>query len=953
MDEERRSLSAPLLVASLALVAALVWAIYDESVVQRPWKGYQREFQTRYTAYLKAERPRALAAEQAVYGSSGFQDIDRQLKEAEAAAVPQVSAIDAALRETRSYLDAIKDPLQDARAQVAALTYDLDRSTGARRAALQQRIDRVEVDTLEERFRTLRDKEARLIAEQTAIARSISELRRRREEYVADRANGMTRQRIDGLLRKTDAFEVGIKQISVPELGLVDRCESCHLGVREPLRITALDMGGDAVFATHPRPELLATHDPDRFGCTLCHNGNGAATSSTAKAHGANPEWPWPLFDKDVREAGCVQCHRSDRVLETAPTLTRGRDLFETKGCVGCHRYEGYDRAADALAATRQEIRKLEQQTAADRLEIEREIARGDSAASNDEAREHYARADRLRIALSSREGRAAELTRRTAFLAREKKDVGPTLLDVRQKLQKAWIPVWLTDPQAFRPGTKMPHFRMTEPERRAVAAFIWQSGVDGPNLAPEPRGNAAHGKELYESRGCLACHSAELRLGEKANYDYIVRWIHDPQKTSMPNFRLSWTDARDIATYLTSQKRSTAAYAANVSYLDDGRLAATGRTLVDRLGCANCHEIRGFENAPRVGTELTREGEKPVEQMDFGLLEPAARRDGWYSAKGFFTHKLTEPAVYDRGRTKADADKLRMPDVELTPEDVRALTTFLVGSVDPPKDNAFRIVPSTFRYEPQGAAKDLQDGWWIVRKYNCTACHTIQAGQPSALSMLPRYQDADWKEKLPPSLTLEGARVSPQWLANFLANPATNEKDGNRNGVRSYLDVRMPTFPFTPDEIQALVKFFQALAGQPQPFVSYRLEPLDTRERELARALFSSKTAVCLKCHLVGEPKHDERATAPNFLIAGARLQPDWTTRWMLDPQSISPGTAMPSKLFRHDGTRWVFAGPLPDGFAAYTKDHVQLLIRYMFEMTPEEQRRLIALLPRTPPRP
>ena len=66
MDEERRSLSGPLLVASVALIAAMVWAIYDESVSERPWKAYQREFQTLYSAHLKAESPRAMAAEQEV-----------------------------------------------------------------------------------------------------------------------------------------------------------------------------------------------------------------------------------------------------------------------------------------------------------------------------------------------------------------------------------------------------------------------------------------------------------------------------------------------------------------------------------------------------------------------------------------------------------------------------------------------------------------------------------------------------------------------------------------------------------------------------------------------------------------------------------------------------------------------------------------------------------------------
>ena len=133
------------------------------------------------------------------------------------------------------------------------------------------------------------------------------------------------------------------------------------------------------------------------------------------------------------------------------------------------------------------------------------------------------------------------------------------------------------------------------------------------------------------------------------------------------------------------------------------------------------------------------------------------------------------------------------------------------------------------------------------------------------------------------------------------------NENATDRNGVRTYLHIRMPTFHFSPNELRALVKFFEAMAGQPSPHIPTRLEPLDERERQMARALFSSKEAPCLKCHLVGNPAHDRFATAPNFLMANERLKPGWTTRWMLDPQAISPGTAMPSGLFRRDGDRWV----------------------------------------------
>jgi hypothetical protein len=51
-----------------------------------------------------------------------------------------------------------------------------------------------------------------------------------------------------------------------------------------------------------------------------------------------------------------------------------------------------------------------------------------------------------------------------------------------------------------------------------------------------------------------------------------------------------------------------------------------------------------------------------------------------------------------------------------------------------------------------------------------------------------------------------------------------------------------------------------------------------------------------------------------------------------------MSPGTAMPSGLFRHEDTRFVFAGPTPASFNTYPKDHADLLVRYMFQFTPDE---------------
>jgi hypothetical protein len=282
------------------------------------------------------------------------------------------------------------------------------------------------------------------------------------------------------------------------------------------------------------------------------------------------------------------------------------------------------------------------------------------------------------------------------------------------------------------------------------------------------------------------------------------------------------------------------------------------------------------------------------------------------------------------------------------------------------------------------------------VSVYNNSAEPTVMSG--AGLYSLPFY--ASQKEFLPPQLTSEGARVDPDWLMKFLKDPSlmqsgekpptptaapssspasspssspasasakpasgnTNDQSGgrlipqpgaNRNGVRPYLQVHMPTFNFSPNELRVLVRFFMAVSSQNDPYIKEPLDPMTESEKSIARNIFVSGTP-CLKCHITGEPTHDAKAIAPNFLLAAQRLKPEWTFRWLLDPAQIAPGTAMPSGLFKRDQERWVVNLPNPPADVVnYHNDHARLLVRYMFLMTPDEQRRLLSATPSAPTAP
>jgi cytochrome c2/transcription termination factor NusB len=1044
-----RSFAPHYVVAMVVLMATLFWALWDEDFGQRPWKAFQHEWQARYGAFLKTARSQSAVSQKAVEGNSEYQSLKQAFEQANQSAAPHAKEINEKLRDLSAKILAVQNVFTDRRAYVSALTYSIETETSkSAKQSKQKDLDKYKVelitaempdgsrrqfysyDELEKTYNDLKDERTKLSVKLGEVIKPVNDAKEKLDAYVSEHMVNLTPSQLTGLQDKTEAWTAQIRQINVPEANIVDRCESCHMGIREPVKLTAAAMSVKGkkpdeyakAFTSHPEPDLLKIHDPEKFGCSPCHQGNGRATTSVEKAHGTYEHWLWPLFPRGNVEAGCQSCHSADMVLvsnDVGWTLTEGKDLFRQRGCVGCHRYEGYDKEPEDLLSIAQQIKLIDQEKKDNLKQANNLMKQADTAESNEEANRLNDRAVALKVTNSKLDLRIVQLDRTTKSLLQDIKKIGPNLKDIRLKLNKDWIPVWLKKPSDFRPTTKMPNFRLNDDQIKAISAYIWQSALTDPVPKHKP-GNAVHGKELFESRGCLACHSigegdqiqggtfaANLtRVGEKDNYDYLVRWVHNARErtrpycpyekkdigpedykkkglpfvfdlehsrcpndghelqvqnmTVMPSLRLSPSDAEDVASYLITLKKPDASPYPDAAFMDDPNLKDEGKKWIRHFGCAGCHEISGLEDEGRIGTELTFEGSKPIERLDFALLTETAQRGDhepitdpddlarlpegpakapWYDGKGFFEHKLAEPNIWDIGKIKPETEKLRMPNLHLTKEQIRALTTFLMGSQE-------SALPVTYQYRPLDYRRDIQDGWWVVKKYNCMGCHQLIPGQKTSLMAMARYQDA--QEQLPPKLLTEGARVDPQWLLHFLTNPALNDADTNRNGLRPYLQVRMPTFSFSENELGKLVRFFQALSRQPFPYIPDPAPVLTAKETEMARSLFSSPAAPCLKCHATGDPTHDRTATAPNFLQAKGRLKADWMERWIIDPQAISPGTSMPSGLFKRENNRWVFSGPTPSSFQGYDKDQSKLLVDYILQLTAEEQRRVGASMGR-----
>lgn len=129
-----------------------------------------------------------------------------------------------------------------------------------------------------------------------------------------------------------------VKQIHLPEFRRVDRCTTCHVGVDNPKMA-----GQPQPFAAHPDlgiPGFLAKHPFEEIGCTVCHHGQGTATT-VKHAHGPVRHWEQPLLTERLTEGTCTSCHGDVSHLMGAERLRRAKVLFVEQGCIGCHNLHG------------------------------------------------------------------------------------------------------------------------------------------------------------------------------------------------------------------------------------------------------------------------------------------------------------------------------------------------------------------------------------------------------------------------------------------------------------------------------------------------------------------------------------------------------------------------------------------------------------------------------------
>jgi len=901
-------------VSSIALLVTLALMI---------WKDYAREWKPYQIAFNKLEIART---QQLVQEAEN--DVDAQKRQALEAQLQkgrqEVAQNRDAVRAAQSEVDGLHAEwyaadqnfrFTKARIDVARYAYDEAVNSGHDSTSEKAALDALLAQWEQER-RTLED----VVGRQTAAQAKLDGLRADQltaqkglEDLLAERDRLQTRlqeiqQGTVWFLRNLPVLDMLNPSLKIQQLmpanlvddvvftgtQKVDRCTTCHLGITRKGFEEA-----PQPFTTHPNLALYlqGPHAIERVGCTSCHLGRGRGTGFQSSAHTPTTKeqeeawgrytgsheyhqihyWDNPMLAEGHTESQCLKCHRAEVEIPKADKLNAGLMLVEKYGCYGCHKIKGWE-----------DIRKP-----------------------------------------------------------------APDLTKIAEKTSEEWIIRWIQEPLAFRPA-RMPQvwgvridetpeqLKRNDAEMNAVATYIMDQSATDQYPAP-PSGDLQRGRALFESVGCLGCHrvgddrrgidgldAASYRThgpnlagsGSKLDAGWLYAWIQDPKsywhETRMPKLRLTSAEAADITSYLMSLQNEEfmarprpasepavrdgiiREYLLEQNTFDqaDAKLAAMGEREKDlflgqrtiaRYGCFGCHTIKGFETANPIGVELTEEGSKMVERLDFGF-EHETIPD---TLPAWVHRKLMEPRVFDRNKEKIPADWLRMPKFHFKDEEADAIVTAILSFTK-------EKVPEAATRQLDADQRHVQEGQRLVRDMNCRGCHKLgdyggsvqkviedqlkQAGgdvfQAVALAP-PLLYNAD--EKIG-----EGSRVRTPWLHDFLNDPS--------NKIRPWLEIRMPTFEFTEEQLNTLTRYFASLDRVEYPFVP---EPqLDPQTVAAGKDLFNRWQ--CVRCHVVAGklPDQDPANMAPDLAMVGHRLRPEWISAWLKSPTRIQPGTRMPTNF-------------------------------------------------------
>ncbi len=678
--EEKKSYGTVFLLGAALLVVVTLWSFWDDNFTRRPWKAFQ-------TAFYRLDYQKAKAAydeeNKKLQADSSYQEAVKKLAEAE----QSLKSGDLAKRakqlgdEEKKATVRFGEVDQEAKfikSELEEAWYEYDHAVQQGRNA-KPYLDHIrELDArkakLDPQVEAWKQRRDQLKEELKKIDAGVKELRDQVAKMTAER------DKWRGVMDNATLFYAGpvpipkianIKQVVLNEfdrnnfdqpVARVDRCQTCHMAINR-----AGFENAPQPFRTHPRREILLAdnaHPPEKFGCTSCHEGQGAAVNSVKAAHGEVDFWEHPLLRGAKVQSSCTSCHLNMQPLEDAPQAAEGQRIFEQIGCTGCHLVKGYEDIPKIGPSLRRITAKLDPSWTVRWVENPHKF--------------------RPRTRMPNFDFKQDEAIAITAFLWSLSKEEGDK---------------WLQE----------------HPEPSGVGGNL---AAQGKTLVESIGCKGCHGfaeSEFTTTVGKQHDLVPNLKdIASKAGPRWTYYWIKNPRdyfpQTHMPSLRLSDQEATAITSYLMTLGAKTEPIANIEQQLADAKNVKRGEGLVRKYGCFGCHDIQGMEKESRIGVELTTFGSKKLEELFFGNHTDIPNTwDDWTY------NKLKTPRTYATERVEQV-----MPQFDLADEDIKALRLLLAGFQD-------RKVPARYQAEHGQRAVQVSEGRRLMQQYNCVGCHEIE----------------------------------------------------------------------------------------------------------------------------------------------------------------------------------------------------------------------------------
>ena len=482
---------------------------------------------------------------------------------------------------------------------------------------------------------------------------------------------------------------------------------------------------------------------------------------------------------------------------------------------------------------------------------------------------------------------------------------------DLAKKYTVSELAEFLRDPLKSRPGGRMPALKLNPAEARAVAMYLLRTQVASRNAARLP----GVSYDYYEEQLPELPEFDRLTPKTSGNTDNFTLAVAERKNDFALRFRGVITVPKD-GEYQFSTKSDDGSQL----FLDDQQVVDNGgiHPEQERKGTitltAGAHSIRvlyfdgGGQTALKVlwkgpdikkgeipAKVLSHEGQamRPVGDVPFAVDEhKAAAGAGYYDSLQCANCHGSLPGKWPL----STASPIGKPLAQLNGrQPTGCLSTKVKPGVPHFEISDRQRVVILAQLGAQAALNaPLTPEQEIVRTMtvmNCFACHNRdRRGGPEGLrrEYFANVGEVDLGDegKFPPHLNGVGAKLRAEWIKSVLTEGGA---------VRPYMATRMPQFGAA--NVGRLPGLFDKADSRPDapPQPDVFAEGVAADANKFGRKLLGVGGLTCIACHMFDGHK-SLGVPALDLATAGQRLKFDWFRRYLLDPQSLRPGTRMPA---------------------------------------------------------